>query len=239
MWWKIIKYTVILIFGSILLMLLWDFFFVYKTHSLFFGYFQKHFNINIWLIKIITLVFLFLFIFYIWPNVKTLLNPIIPLTKKQTPTLIIVGFFIFLYFITFLVEKDRNFNFVGEPQKCMAWAVDHYEEVPCSWKVHPKFGTKVIPVSSDNVIMLKSFLKIKATKNTVFFDPIDGSPKIYYYLNDGIIEFFNSKGFHPQYGEQLLPVTREIIIKYYNQHNNGWNTEKQLDSLEKQLKNYK
>jgi hypothetical protein len=236
--WKIFKYGLIGLLVLLLVVLVWDLLFIWGAYSHFFGFFQDHFSMNIWLIKILTIVSILVFIIFVFPAIKKVLfSPFTSTNKKIVPSLIVGGFYSILFFATYLSEKDRKFDAKGEPITCVAWASDRYEAVPCNWKTHPKHGTPVISVTKD-IVELLSLRKIQVNKNTTFFDPIDGASRVYYCRNGSKIEFFNSKGIHPQTGEMLLPVTKEIIKEYFNSQKDEWGIEKTVNSLEEQFKNY-
>jgi hypothetical protein len=56
---------------------------------------------------------------------------------------------------------------------------------------------------------------VKNPENTVFFDPISGQAKVWYWRsNDGTWEFYDNKGFHPLTGEELQVVTREALTRW-------------------------
>ena len=130
---KIIRYILLIIVAFFSLSLIIDLLSIFSVHSYFFGFFQSHFGFNIWLIRIITLIFLYSLIYFVWPNVKEVLNPTKYLSSesKRLPALAVVGFLIFLYFLTYLSDKDKRFDAEGKSLICIAWAIDHYEEVPC------------------------------------------------------------------------------------------------------------
>ena len=238
MGWKILKYGLIGLLVLLLVILLWDLLFVWGVYSHFFGFFQDHFNMNIWLIKILTIVSIFLFVLFVFPAIKKVLfSPFTSTNEKVVPALIVGGFYSILFFVTYLSEKDRKFDAAGKPITCVAWASDHYEAVPCNWKTHPEYGTPVISVTKD-IAELLNLKKIQVNKNTIFFDPIYGTPRVYYYRNGSQIEFFNSKGIHPQTGEMLLPATKAIREEYFSSRNEQWGVESTVNSLEEQLKNF-
>jgi len=184
--------------------------------SYFFGFFIMHLNLNIWLIRIISSLFAFVFIFFIWQNVKKLCNPVIPLSKKQIPALVIVCFLCGVWFVTYLAVRDHNFDAHGRPLTHMAWTGDRYEAVASHFSVHPVYGTPVIRVTPENISAF-SLRKIEIDEATVFFSPVDGTPLIYYYVQGTTVDFFNSRGTHPRYGGELLPVTPEFIRNYFLQ----------------------
>jgi len=185
-----------------------------QSWSFFFKYFQLHFHWDIWLIRIITLVFAFIFLFFVLPCILKVFNPLMPRSKKILPAFIIVCFLCTLWYITYLGQKDIKFDARGNSLYGMAWAGDHYEEVERHFDVHPVYGTPVYEVTPYNLSSF-SLKKIKVNEDTVFFSSVDGTPFVYYYNMGSKFEFFNSKGRHPQYGEELLPVTPDIIKNYF------------------------
>ena len=210
------KWTLFLVTIGIVGALLWDIWMMSEGWSYFFRYFQSHFNLNIWLIRIITLIFVVVFLVYVLPNIYQILNPFKSQKKKRISVLIIVAFLCILWFATYMAEKDSNFDATGRSLTCKAWAIDHYEDVACHFSVHPVYGTPVIKVTKENISIF-SLKKIVVDENTVFFNPVDGTPLVYYYQMGSKIDFFNSRGIHPQYGEELLPVTRDFVKRYFQQ----------------------
>ena len=57
--------------------------------------------------------------------------------------------------------------------------------------------------------------RIKVDENTRFFNK-NGKPVLYYYQKGSDIEFFKRRGYHPQYGVELMPVTKEIVEEYFS-----------------------
>jgi hypothetical protein len=48
--------------------------------------------------------------------------------------------------------------------------------------------------------------------NIIFFDPLTAQPKVWVYKNDqGCFDLFNNPGAHPQTGELLSPITKELV----------------------------
>jgi TPR repeat protein len=57
--------------------------------------------------------------------------------------------------------------------------------------------------------------KVDITADTVFFDPVTGNPRLWYWRRDsGEYEFFDGPGFHPQNGETLKPFTKDSLTQY-------------------------
>jgi hypothetical protein len=173
-------------------------------------------------------VFVFIFIFYVLPSIYKISFPFKSKSKKKIPAFIILSFLCVLWFITYLAEKDINFDPKGGSLTSMAWAGDHYEVVASHRDVHPDYGTPVIKVTPENIAAF-SLRKIEVDDSTIFFSPVDGTPLVYYYVIGSKVDFFNSKGLHPQYGEELLPVTRDFVRSYFLQiETNRKNTEMEL-----------
>jgi hypothetical protein len=55
--------------------------------------------------------------------------------------------------------------------------------------------------------------KIKA-RPPEFFDPRTSEPIVWYVDHGGAIEIFDLLGYHPETGEELLPVTPEIVDRW-------------------------
>src|SRR5258708_35811277 len=49
----------------------------------------------------------------------------------------------------------------------------------------------------------------------VFFDPISGQPKVWYWRSEaGLWEFYDNKGFHPRTGDELKIVSGETLTRW-------------------------
>jgi hypothetical protein len=57
--------------------------------------------------------------------------------------------------------------------------------------------------------------RVQITKDTVFFDPVTGNPRLWYWRRDkGDYDFFDGPGFHPQNGQPLQSFTKESLLQY-------------------------
>jgi hypothetical protein len=81
----------------------------------------------------------------------------------------------------------------------------------------PSTGRECKPVTPELVEKLREYergnrpTRIEAS-NPGFFDPGTGRPIVWFYKNkDGEIELFNLMGFHPETGDELEPVSKEIV----------------------------
>ena len=103
---------------------------------------------------------------------------------------------------------------------------------------HPQTGDKLQVVTRDILDDWQNRRKdptapvrvpnrVKITTETVFFDPLSGNPKLWYWQRDrGDYEFFDGPGFHPQNGQALQSFTREILKQY----------QQEIDERTRQLK---
>lgn len=67
----------------------------------------------------------------------------------------------------------------------------------------------------------------------VFFDLRTGEPIVWFWRDrDGPIEIFNLMGFHPESGEELLPVTPEIVKQYKQQAQRRASPPRRISSIE-------
>ena len=171
--------------------------------------------LNKWLLRALSLASGYA-TFYIYTHIFSFSRK----RRQQGITAFVVGGILF-YLLMFLFTRDYVFNPKGEPVQCCAPDLQgHYEKVPCKWKVHPKYGTKVRPCTPEmirnmNGIEPREIKPVRVREGIQFFSP-DGQPLYWYYKrDDGRYEIFDFSGYHPRYGVKLKPVTigvaREIL----------------------------
>jgi hypothetical protein len=57
--------------------------------------------------------------------------------------------------------------------------------------------------------------RIANPETAVFFDPVTGQPKVWYWRSDaGEWEFYDNKGFHPRNGDELQVVNRDTLNRW-------------------------
>ncbi|MCX6745724.1 MAG: hypothetical protein NTX00_01765 [Candidatus Parcubacteria bacterium] len=176
-------------------------------------------GINEWIAWIFTIP---ITIFFLWGLKQSLSKQ----ADKKKQGYIILSLLMFAYCLgMYFMQRDYAFDpKTGKPTKCYAPTPYGYEEVPCSWKIHPIFGTTVIPANKELVtskILIRSDYpkveKINPTRDMAFFTP-DGQPLAWYYqYPDGKIEIFPRPGYHPQFKVVLAPVTPEIVNEIFKQ----------------------
>ena len=104
----------------------------------------------------------------------------------------------------------------GEALKCYVITHDtvRYGERP---GIDPGTGRQCRPVTPELVERLREYEKGNRPRQIVegepvFFDLGTGEPIVWYSKNaDGKIEIFDLMGFRPDTGEELIPITREVV----------------------------
>ena len=103
---------------------------------------------------------------------------------------------------------------------------------------HPQTGDKLQVATRDIIDDWQSRRKeptapvrvpneVQITIGTVFFDPISGKPKLWYWRRGkGGYDFFDGPGYHPQNGQALQSFTREMLNQY----------QQEIDERTRQLK---
>jgi len=82
------------------------------------------------------------------------------------------------------------------------------------WKDTQKNPTKAVRAPN----------RVQIVSDTVFFDPVSGSQKLWYWRRgNGDFEFFDGPGFQPQNGELLQSFTKEAFIQYQKEVNEKTN----------------
>lgn len=94
---------------------------------------------------------------------------------------------------------------------CMQWQTDHFEKVDCELiEQNSLHSQNPIEVYNSELFKLK---RIEVDENTIFFKK-NKAVVFYCKLNDSVIEFYNSPGFHPVLDKPLKPITNYMIKKY-------------------------
>lgn len=109
-----------------------------------------------------------------------------------------------LFFMGYTVK-----NIIFPKKECMQWERDHYEAVDCtSGKIGAGQLEDIVPID-ESVMKLK---KLDSNSKLIFFK--NDKPLVWYSKNDGVVELFNTPGFHPETGKPLKPITKYMIEKY-------------------------
>lgn len=114
-----------------------------------------------------------------------------------------------------IIDTWRKQASESASQKCYVMTRDavRYGDRP---GIDPNTGRQCRKVTEELLERLHEYEKGNRPKridaaNPSFFDLRTGEPIAWYHTNnDGVVELFDLMGFHPDTGEELLPVTREI-----------------------------
>ena len=119
--------------------------------------------------------------------------------------------------------KDKSFDRQGNAIKCYVLTRDGQVTYGVHAGTDPSTGRQCRSLTSEMLERLQKYAAGKrpqaiATPNPVFFDPRSGEPIVWYYKDkENIFEIFDLMGFHPDTGEELLPVTKEVAEKWKEQ----------------------
>ena len=118
---------------------------------------------------------------------------------------------------------DRNFKNNGQAEKCFVMARDDFK-ILNRVGIDPETGRECRPLTPVMAEKIEEYRKGKRpTRLTAgtpaFFSSISGEPVVWYAkTSDGGIELFDLMGYHPQTGEELTPVNREIVDLWKKQN---------------------
>ena len=134
-------------------------------------------------------------------------------TKRRVGLLVFIAVYCLWASAMWRMTRDYNFDPVtGVSLRKYAETPYGYEEVPASWNVHPTFGTKAQPMTTQiaTAIDLQKQFGSFVSPGDALFAP-DGTALAWYCETpeDGI-ELFRTPGHHPRKNIPLLPVTSEI-----------------------------
>jgi hypothetical protein len=118
--------------------------------------------------------------------------------------------------------RANYFDPSGQAIKCYVLTRDGkvtYGEHP---GIDPATGRLCRPVTAEMLERLKQYALGKRPQqildtNPTFFDPRTGEPIVWYYRSKDEIEIFDLMGFHPDTGEELIPISKEIVEQWKSQ----------------------
>jgi hypothetical protein len=169
---------------------------------------------NLYLIKALVLACLVPF-FY---AVKLFFSPFNKIKRRQGAllmTAMAVAYNLFFYFGT----RDVTFGF-GHRETLKYYArtdkgIVFYDRPGFD----PTTGQELKPVTPEAVRELNQLREGPLARvdpaQVAWFNPYTGAPELWYYrFPDGQLEFYNRPGMHPQTGEKLSPVTKELYMSW-------------------------
>jgi hypothetical protein len=126
--------------------------------------------------------------------------------------LLLIGHSLALWYAT----RNNFFDTSGKAVKCYVLTRDGKVTYGERAGIDPATGRLCRPITAEMLERLQQYADgkrpqlINAT-DPVFFDPRTGEPIVWYFkAKDGTIQLFDLMGFHPDTGDELLPVTKEI-----------------------------
>ena len=131
--------------------------------------------------------------------------------------------------------RDQFFDPQGNPIKCYVLTRDGkvtYGERPGSDAVT---GRQCRPVTVEMLERLNSYRTGKrpqriADRNPTFFDPRTGEPIVWYYRSkNNEIQLFDLMGFHPDTGDELIPISKAIVSEWKDQNHARPRAPKRVD----------
>jgi hypothetical protein len=103
-----------------------------------------------------------------------------------------------------LASSVISYNTLYKSKDCLEWKGNHYEKIQC-------LNDFPNPLLKD--VDIEIFKKIEVNDSTTFFKY--GNPVVWYGKSrNGEMEYFNSRGVHPETLDELKPITKYIIRKY-------------------------
>jgi hypothetical protein len=123
-----------------------------------------------------------------------------------------------------LYWADKPFDEKGVAQKCYVVTRDsiRYGERA---GIDPNTGLECKPLTPEIAERVGRYAKgdrpkrLAASENPVFFAPGTGSPIVWYSRKkNGIVEIFDLMGYHPETGEELVPISKEIVEIWKDQN---------------------
>jgi hypothetical protein len=117
---------------------------------------------------------------------------------------------------------DANFRKNGVAERCYVMTRTSIKTLN-RIGVDPETGRECRPLTPQIVEKIEEYRgghrpKQITSDDPIFFDPTTGEPIVWYSKNDrGQIELFDLMGFHPQTGEELVPINRDIAQTWKQQ----------------------
>ncbi|MET3993361.1 signal transduction histidine kinase [Bradyrhizobium sp. S3.9.2] len=122
-----------------------------------------------------------------------------------------------------LARIDANFRKNGVAEKCYVMTRTSIKTLNRAG-IDPETGRECRPLTPQIVEKIGEYKRGHrptqiASGDPSFFDPTTGEPVVWYSKNDrGQIQLFDLMGFHPQTGDELLPVTRDAVEAWKQQN---------------------
>ncbi len=123
-----------------------------------------------------------------------------------------------------LYWADKPFDAKGVAQKCYVMTRDSIRFGERAG-IDPNTGLECKPLTPEIAERVGRYAKgdrpkrLVASDNPVFFAPGTGSPIVWYSREqNGFVEIFDLMGYHPQTGEELTPIAKDIVSVWNDQN---------------------
>jgi tetratricopeptide (TPR) repeat protein len=124
-----------------------------------------------------------------------------------------------------VIDSWRKQRVEASSKKCYIIARDPREPVRYGDRpgIDPATGRQCRELTPEMVERLQEYAKGNRPKRVeandpTFFDLRTGEPLVWYYKNkSGTIEIFDLMGFHPETGDELVPITKEVVELWKSQ----------------------
>jgi hypothetical protein len=134
-------------------------------------------------------------------------------------TLLLIGHSLALWYAT----RGNFFDMSGNAVKCYVLTRDGKVTYGERAGIDPATGRECRPITAEMLERLQQYANGKRPQSInagdpTFFDPRTGEPIVWYFKSkDGSIELFDLMGFHPDSGDELVPVTKDIAQAWKRQ----------------------
>jgi hypothetical protein len=216
-WGKAIRIVIIL---AVLALLAWPFLALANWLSMkgvydyFVGSLSEKLGWNKYLIQSLVLVCLFPFLY----GVKLFFSPLNK-EKRRRGTILLIAMAVAYNLMFYFATKDVAFGF-GQRETLKYYARTDKGIVFFDRPgFDPATGQALRPVTPEVVRELDQLREGPLAKvdpaTLAWFNPYTGAPQLWYYrFPDGQLEFYNRPGMHPQTGEALSPVTKDLFLSW-------------------------
>lgn len=214
--WRIAIFCIAILFGAAFLLFIVDKLFYMALARSYVEQIAIAFNLNRHLADAIALGVFVLLVFF-----SSRLFSLSP-AKRRIGFLGIVALLIANSIALWQGTKNQFFEASGAATKCYVLTREgvHYGERPGT---DPTTGKQCRPVTVDMVERLEAYAHGKrpervVVNDPVFFDLKTGEPVIWFAkTKSGEIELFDLMGFHPETGDELIQINRDVVEEWKNQ----------------------
>src|SRR5271157_2673080 len=223
-WSKVIRVVVILVVLALLawpILVLANWLSMKGAYDYFVGSLSEKLGWNKYLIQSLVLVCLLPFLY----AVKLFFSPLNK-KRRRLGTILLIAIAVAYNLMFYFATKDIAFGF-GQRETLKYYArtdkgIVFYDRPGFD----PATGQALKPVTPEIVRELDQLREGPLAKvdpaTVAWFNPYTGAPELWYYrFPDGQLEFYNRPGMHPQTGEALSPVSKDLFMIWRGANQTG------------------